>query len=77
MIRRTRLLASLALISLLALGTLARAEIAQKGNVRVTISGELSPQRLPRTGQAPIAVSVRTRLPTANACRNTRSSSGK
>jgi hypothetical protein len=58
MIRRSRLLTSLALISLWALATLAQAEIAQKGDVRVTISGELSPKRLPRAGQAPIAVSV-------------------
>jgi hypothetical protein len=33
-------------------------EIVQKGNVRVTVSGALSPQRLPRKGVAPISVSV-------------------
>ncbi len=58
MSRRPRLLIALALTGLLALATLAQAEIAQKGHVRVTISGELSPKRLPRSGQAPIAVSV-------------------
>ena len=33
-------------------------EIAQKGSLRVTFSGELNPQKLPRKGLAPIAVSV-------------------
>jgi hypothetical protein len=45
---------------LLALGaaTLASAEVAQKGDVRVDVSGSLSPQRLPREGMAPISVAV-------------------
>jgi hypothetical protein len=38
--------------------TLAGAEIVQKAGVRIHVSGELSPQRLPRDGVAPIAVSV-------------------
>jgi DNA-binding beta-propeller fold protein YncE len=33
-------------------------EIAQKGKLRVTVSGKLSPRSLPRSGKAPIAVSV-------------------
>ena len=36
----------------------ASAEVVQKGTLRVTVSGKLSPQRLPRSGSAPIAVSV-------------------
>lgn len=32
--------------------------IVQKGNVRVKVSGQLSPKRLPRKGAAPISVSV-------------------
>lgn len=32
--------------------------IAQKGNLRVAVSGKLSPKRLPRKGLAPISVSV-------------------
>ena len=35
-----------------------RAEVVQQGNVRVAVSGNLSPQSLPRAGAAPIAVTV-------------------
>lgn len=46
-------------LSLLAIGaTLARAEITQKGNLRVTVSGRMAPHALPRSGVAPISVSV-------------------
>jgi hypothetical protein len=52
--------ASVAFALLIALGgsALAGAEIVQKGTLRVTVSGQLSPRRLPRAGVAPIAVSV-------------------
>jgi DNA-binding beta-propeller fold protein YncE len=33
-------------------------EIAQNGTLRLTVDGDLSPRRLPRTGVAPIAVSI-------------------
>ena len=36
----------------------AQAVITQKGNLRVTVTGKISPHTLPRTGTAPIAVSV-------------------
>lgn len=49
---------SIALIAILALSALAGAEIAQQGNLRVTVSGKLAPKKLPRTGVAPISVSV-------------------
>jgi hypothetical protein len=57
---RNRLcLASLtALIAICALTALAGAEISQQGNLRVSVSGKLAPKRLPRTGLAPISVSV-------------------
>jgi hypothetical protein len=55
---RLRLAALAALIAILALAALAQAEISQKGNLRVAVSGKLSPKRLPRIGTAPIAVSV-------------------
>lgn len=44
----------------LALGgtALAAAQIVQSGNLRVSVSGELAPKKLPRKGAAPIAVSV-------------------
>jgi hypothetical protein len=45
--------ATTALCTALALG-----EVIQIGNVRVAVSGDLSPTKLPRNGAAPIAVSV-------------------
>jgi DNA-binding beta-propeller fold protein YncE len=41
--------------------------IAQKGNLRVTVNGKLSPKRLPRSTVAPIAVSVGGRIATTDA----------
>jgi hypothetical protein len=56
---RTKALAvgALALTALFA--SLASAEVAQKQGVRVTVDGGLSPTKLPRKGQAPVAVSVK------------------
>jgi hypothetical protein len=45
----------------------AGAEVVQQGNLRVVVSGELSPQRLPRTGAAPISVSVGGEIDTTDA----------
>jgi hypothetical protein len=47
-----------ALIAILAIAVLARAETTQNGNLRVTVSGKLAPKKLPRDGVAPISVSV-------------------
>jgi hypothetical protein len=49
---------STALCAILAIAALAAAETAQKGNLRVTVSGKLAPKKLPREGVAPISVSV-------------------
>lgn len=38
--------------------SLASAEVSQKDGVRVSVTGRMTPTRLPRTGAAPIAVSV-------------------
>ncbi len=43
---------------LLALVSYAQAEVSQKDTVRVTVTGTLAPQALPRSGAAPVAVSV-------------------
>jgi hypothetical protein len=48
----------LALALLLSAAALASGEVIQKQDVRVDVSGTLSPQRLPRQGTAPISVSV-------------------
>jgi hypothetical protein len=46
-----------ALVSLAALASLAQAEVAQKGPVRVSVNAELAPTKLPRQGAAPVVVS--------------------
>jgi hypothetical protein len=52
--RRTAALLALAAL----LAGAARAEVVQKGTLRVAVSGRFSPKRLPRTGAAPIAATV-------------------
>jgi hypothetical protein len=52
-----RTMAMLAVAAFLVAGA-AQAEVVQRGNLRVTVGAELSPQRLPRVGAAPIAVTV-------------------
>jgi hypothetical protein len=57
----------LALAALLVLGGgLARAEIAQNGNLRVKVEGKLSPKALPRKGTRPVAVSVSGQISTTD-----------
>jgi hypothetical protein len=48
----------LALVAALLAASLAGAEVVQKGDVRVDVSGQLDPTRLPRTGSAPVSVAV-------------------
>jgi len=48
----------LLLIPLLALSPMAKAELIQKGNVRIAVSASLSPKKLPRKGTAPIKVEI-------------------
>jgi hypothetical protein len=52
-------------VGLLAAGA-ARAEVVQRGNLRVAVSGALTPTRLPRTGTAPIAVTVGGKITTTD-----------
>lgn len=47
-------------------GALAQAEIAQRGELRVTFEGKIAPHALPRRGTAPIAVSLGGRIATTN-----------
>ena len=56
--RPARLIAALALLVLLAAATLASAQVTQRGILRVSVGGKLSPHTLPRSGAAPIAVSI-------------------
>jgi hypothetical protein len=48
----------IALIAIGAIAVLAHAQTTQQGNLRLTVSGKLAPKKLPRTGVAPISVSV-------------------
>jgi hypothetical protein len=45
-------------VALLAAAAIAQAEVEQKGTIRVTFDGKLTPKTLPRTGVAPVKVSV-------------------
>lgn len=56
--------ASVALLALLlfSFASLAQAETIQKGGIRVALNGEISPNRLPRKGLAPVAVKVDTKI---------------
>jgi hypothetical protein len=43
-------------------GALAQADVIQRGNARVIFDGKLSPQKLPRSGTAPVRVAVSTKI---------------
>ncbi len=62
MSRNAKLFATAALILALCLASLANAEVIQRGGLRVTVEGELTPQKLPRQGGAPIHVSIGTKI---------------
>lgn len=52
-----------ALVALVATGApSAGAELVEEGGVRVAVSGELSPKRLPRHGAAPVSVTIGGRI---------------
>jgi hypothetical protein len=64
--RAARALVALAL-GILTLGAaLAHADITQEGVLRLSVSGKLAPQKLPRSGVAPIAVSVGWKITTSD-----------
>jgi hypothetical protein len=63
---RARSLLLAALLGALALVAVASAEISQRGNLRVSFNGKLTPHILPRTSMAPIKVTVGTKITTAN-----------
>jgi len=60
-----RLLVGVGVLALLLSASLASAEVVQKGGLRVAFSGKLSPTKLPRSGSAPIHVSVGTQIDSA------------
>lgn len=65
--KRPTLRTAVVAVLVLALGAaLARAEITQKGNLRVSVTGSLSPRVLPRHGTAPVSVSVAGKISTTD-----------
>lgn len=68
--RGLRLMLGLALlVAALGSAALALAEVVEKEDVRVDVSGSLSPQALPRSGTAPISVAVGGKIKTAGQSR--------
>jgi len=59
---RRKLTIAAALALAFALSTLAQAEVVQRGGLRVTFEGELTPRKLPRHGGAPVRVSIGTKI---------------
>jgi hypothetical protein len=59
-------LAALAVLLALCASALASAELAQKGNLRIAVQGKLAPKILPRTGTAPVSVSVSGKISTTD-----------
>jgi hypothetical protein len=53
-----------ALLAALALAAIARAELDQGSGVRVNFQGKLTPQALPRSGEAPVRVAVSAKVMT-------------
>jgi hypothetical protein len=64
---RAKLALGLVALLCLALTALAQAEVTQRGNLRVSFDGKLSAHALPRTGTAPVRVSVAAKIATTDA----------
>lgn len=62
---KAKLLGLAAVLSLALLSGLARAEVEQKGGIRVVFNGKLTPRTLPRHGSAPIRVMVAAKISAA------------
>src|SRR3954453_2943400 len=58
--------AGMACLSMLALATTSSGEVVRKGNLQGSFSGAISPQRLPRTGLAPVAVTMGGKITTTD-----------
>lgn len=62
---KRRVLLGVSALLLIAGACIAQAEVVQKGGLRVSFTGKLSPSALPRSGSAPIRVEVGTRIDSA------------
>ncbi|HEX3361274.1 MAG TPA: hypothetical protein VHS74_09815 [Solirubrobacterales bacterium] len=64
--RGFKLIVAFAVLASLVATAFAGAEVFQHGKLRIAVTGGLSPKRLPRSGSAPIAVSVGGRITTTD-----------
>lgn len=60
------LLGAVTVLALLFAVLSAHGEVIQRGNLRISLAAELQPNRLPRRGGAPVAVSIDSRLATTD-----------
>jgi hypothetical protein len=65
-VRRMAPLALLAVLLVLSLSASAGGEVIQRGTLRVSVTGDLTPRRLPRAGLAPVAVAVGAKIGTTD-----------
>lgn len=63
---RSQLILAAVVLLLLGAADLAEAETSQRGNLRVTFTGGLTPRTLPRSGAAPVGVTVGGTIATTN-----------
>ena len=59
-------LVALALLAVLGIAGVARAEVEQQGNIIVAFDGGIAPKSLPRVGVAPVAVTIDSSFKSAN-----------
>src|SRR3954453_13333629 len=63
--RKGGLLAVVAALSLLG-ASIASAEVAQEGNIRISFHGSIAPVKLPRKGLAPVGVTMGAKIKTTD-----------
>jgi hypothetical protein len=66
MAAKTKALLCLSATLLLTIATLAGAEVIQRGPLRVSFEGQITPHKLPREGVAPVRVSVAAKIASAD-----------
>lgn len=67
--KRLLTLSAISALALLGLGALAEAELTRKGDLIVSFQGGIKPTRLPRSGGAPVSVTVAGNIKTTNGLR--------
>src|ERR1044072_8776734 len=57
-IRSVKVVLLVVALAALVVTALSNAEVTRKGNLQLALTGELNPDRLPRSGKAPVAVEI-------------------